>query len=517
MDSGDHELQLNPSPEEFARRAATQPIVPVSCEIVADTLTPVAAFLHAVGDEAGFLLESVEGGERWGRYSFVGRSPLATIAARGRRVESTGVLAVPTRDGVLATMEAVLDAYHQPALPELPPFYSGLVGYLGYDVVREVERLPDVPHDDEGFPDAVLAVIGQVAAFDHWRQRVVLIDNVAVGADLGAAALTTAYEAARARLEAFARDIFGPPESAAVPIPPPLPGARAEARRTMTSAQFCGAVEVAKGLIEAGDIFQVVLSQRYDVTLGADPFEVYRALRLLNPSPYLYFLRFPQVTVVGSSPEPMVRLRDGVVISRPIAGSRPRGKSEHDDDFLAGQLSEDPKECAEHVMLVDLARNDVGRVARFGSVVVDEFMTVERYSHIMHLTSQVSGTLREGLGPIDVLRATLPAGTLSGAPKVRAMQIIDELEPTKRGVYGGVVGYLDFSGNLDTAIAIRTLVVGPDGRGFVQAGAGIVADSDPRTEDSECDHKAAALLFAVAVARRMAAARTGGRRPAVVG
>jgi anthranilate synthase component 1 len=513
----DAELALSPSPEEFAARAASQPIVPISCEIVADTLTPVAAFLHAVGERPGFLLESVEGGERWGRYSFVGRSPLATISARDRQVVSIGRLAVPTREGVLATLEAVLKAYHQPVLPELPPLYSGVVGYLGYDVVREIERLPDVPPDDEGFPDAVLAVIGQVAAFDHWRQRVVLVDNVVVGEDRSAAGLSAAYESARARLAEFARDIFGPTDAAPVPIPSPRPGARAEATRTMTSEQYRSAVAVAKGLIEAGDIFQVVLSQRYDLVLEAAPFEVYRALRLLNPSPYLYFLRFDEVTVVGSSPEPMVRLRDDVVISRPIAGSRPRGPSEHEDDFLAGQLSEDPKERAEHVMLVDLARNDVGRVGNFGTVVVDEFMTIERYSHVMHLTSQVSGTLRDGLGPIDVLRATLPAGTLSGAPKVRAMEIIDELEPTKRGVYGGVVGYLDFSGNLDTAIAIRTLVVAPDGHGYVQAGAGIVADSDPKSEDSECADKAAALLFAVAAARAMGAARAGTvRQPASV-
>jgi anthranilate synthase component I len=505
---GDGELQLSPSPEEFAVRAASQPVVPIFCEIVADTLTPVAAFLHAVGEEPGFLLESVEGGERWGRYSFVGRAPLATISARGRRVETTGALSVATADGVLATLEQLLATHHTPVLAGLPPLYSGVVGYLGYDVVREVEKLPAVPRDDQGFPDALLSVIGQVAAFDHWRQRVVLVDNVIVE-DRSEAGLDAAYTSGRRRLEAFALQILGPSDSGAVPIHPPGPRARAEASRTMTSAGYQGAVEVAKGLIEAGDIFQVVLSQRYDLELGADPFEVYRALRLLNPSPYLYFLRFDEVTVVGSSPEPMVRLRDGIVISRPIAGSRPRGPSEHEDEFLAGQLSEDPKELAEHVMLVDLARNDVGRVAEFGSVVVDEFMTIERYSHIMHLTSQVSGTLRPGLGPVDVLRATLPAGTLSGAPKVRAMEIIDELEPTKRGVYGGVVGYLDFSGNLDTAIAIRTLVASPDGRACVQAGAGIVADSDPVSEDSECSDKAAALLFAVAAARSMEAARSG--------
>jgi anthranilate synthase component 1 len=275
----------------------------------------------------------------------------------------------------------------------------------------------------------------------------------------------------------------------------------------MTSRGYQDAVVAAKEYITGGDIFQVVISQRYDVELGADPFDVYRCLRLLNPSPYLYFLRFDEVTVVGSSPEPMVRLRDGVVISRPIAGSRPRGSTESEDELAAAQLIEDPKELAEHVMLVDLARNDVGRVVHFGTEKVDEFMTVERYSHIMHLTSQVTGALREDRGPIDVLRATLPAGTLSGAPKVRAMEIIDELEPTKRGIYGGVVGYLDFSGNLDTAIAIRTMVVAPDGRASVQAGAGIVADSDPETEDAECAHKAAALLAALAAARRVDRAR----------
>jgi len=272
--------------------------------------------------------------------------------------------------------------------------------------------------------------------------------------------------------------------------------------RTMGRDSYMDAVHVAKEHITAGDIFQVVLSQRFDLELGADPFDFYRVLRLVNPSPYLYFLRNEECTVVGSSPEPMVRLRDGVVVSRPIAGTRRRGDTELEDNRLAAELAEHPKEVAEHIMLVDLARNDVGRVVRFGTEHVEEFMTVERYSHVMHLTSQVTGMLTEGKGPIDVLRATLPAGTLSGAPKVRAMQIIDDLEPTKRGVYGGVVGYLDFSGNLDTAIAIRTMVVTPDGRASVQAGAGIVADSDPSEEDIECVNKAAALFAAVPAARR---------------
>ncbi|HLN16747.1 MAG TPA: anthranilate synthase component I [Acidimicrobiales bacterium] len=510
MVAADGALRLRPGPEEFAALAADHQVVPVWCEAVADTLTPVAAFQHLVGDGPGFLLESVEGGERWGRYSFVGRSPLATLVARGRQVKTEGELDVPDGGGagVLAALEALLAAHRSPQFEELPPLHGGVVGYLGYDVVREVERLPDVPPDDLGHPDAALVVIGQLAAFDHWRQRVVLVDNVVV-TDHSADALAKAYEAAGERLARLAADCFS--AAAAVPLPLPERGEPlAEVARTMTSEAYRGAVEVAKEYVTAGDIFQVVLSQRYDVCeLGAEPFEVYRALRLLNPSPYLYFLRFPEVTVVGSSPEPMVRLRDGTVTSRPIAGSRPRGGTDEHDRLLAGELVEDPKEVAEHVMLVDLARNDVGRVVRFGTERVEELMTVERYSHIMHLTSQVTGQLAEGKGPIDVLRATLPAGTLSGAPKVRAMEIIDELEPTKRGVYGGVVGYLDFSGNLDTAIVIRTMVVGADGRASVQAGAGIVADSDPASEDVECQNKAAALLAAVSAARRMAAARGG--------
>jgi anthranilate synthase component 1 len=483
--------------------------VPVWCEVVADTLTPVSCFARVVGPEDGFLFESVEGGERWGRYSFVGRRPLATLVARGRSVRTSGRLPVPASDdGVLAAVSELVARFESPTLPGLPPLHGGLVGYLGYDVVREVERLPAPPPDDLGHPDATLAVIGQICAFDHWRQRIVLVDNVVVPAvaegALDEEACAEAYREACERLAGLAADCARPSGDGALLVPAPPPGLpRAEARRTMTPEAYRDAIGVAKEHIAAGDVFQVVLSQRFDFELDAEPFDVYRALRLLNPSPYLYFLRFPEVTVVGASPEPMVRLRDGLVVSRPIAGSRPRGDSETHDRRLEAELAEDPKELAEHIMLVDLARNDVGRVVRFGTEKVDELMTIERYSHIMHITSQVSGTLAEGKGPIDVLRATLPAGTLSGAPKVRAMEIIDELEPTKRGVYGGVVGYIDFSGNLDTAIAIRTMVVSSDGRASVQAGAGIVADSDPRSEDEECAHKAGALLVAVTAARGM--------------
>ena len=499
-------LPVRPDREGFGALVRSgQRIVPVWAAVVGDQLTPVGTFRAVVGDAPGFLLESVEGGERWGRYSFVGRRPLATLTAYGTTVVSEGELRVPVADrgGVLATLERVLAECKAPVLPELPPLQSGVVGYLGYDVVREIERLPSVPHDDLGHPDAALVVIGQLAAFDHWLQRVVLIDNVVVDAAWSPAELDEAYAAAGRRVAELARDCFSGAAPSPVAMPErPVPAA---AHRTMTPDAYRAAVGVAKAHIDAGDVFQVVLSQRFDLDLEVDPFDVYRALRLLNPSPYLYFLRFDAVTVVGSSPEPMVRLRDGVVTSRPIAGSRPRGASEEEDRLLGAELVEDPKELAEHVMLVDLARNDVGRVVEYGTEHVDELMTVERYSHIMHLTSQVSGRLRHELGPIDVLRATLPAGTLSGAPKVRAMEIIDDLEPTKRGVYGGVVGYLDFSGNLDTAIAIRTMVVEPEGRASVQAGAGIVADSDPATEEAECRHKAAALLAAVTAAEQLQA------------
>ncbi len=506
-----------PGVEGFRGLARAHRIVPVWRELVADTVTPVGAFLSMVGpeDTTGFLLESVEGGERWGRYSFVGRNPLATVVAQGHSVTTRGAVdldelvggGVSGHHGVLAALEAILDAVDAPDLPDLPPLHGGLVGYLGYDVVREVEHLPGTPHDDLGQPDAVLCVIGQLAAFDHWRQRVVLIDNVVVDPEWDDERLDAAHRAANERLDVLAADCVRPTaeEPRLLPERQPPP---ADVTRTMSDGLYMDAVRAAKEHVLAGDIFQVVLSQRFDIAeLGADPFDVYRVLRLVNPSPYLYFLRFPEVTVVGASPEPMVRLRDGTVISRPIAGSRPRGSTPEEDARLEGELVEDPKEVAEHVMLIDLARNDVGRVVSFGTEVVDEVMVVERYSHIMHLTSQVSGSLAPGRGPVDVLRATLPAGTLSGAPKVRAMQIIDDMEPTKRGVYGGVVGYLDFSGNLDTAIAIRTMTVAPDGRASVQAGAGIVADSDPASENAECAHKAAAMLSAVAMARSATEAR----------
>jgi anthranilate synthase component 1 len=501
---------IRPSREEFHELARTHTVVPVWRELLADLVTPVAAFARLCRDgEPGFLLESVEHGERWSRWSFVGRRAAATLVSRDGRVEVTdGRLpdGIPTDRGILAAVEALLDVYRSPSLADLPPLHGGLIGYLGYDVVREVEHLPDVPRDDLDLPDAVLSIIGELAAFDHWRQRVTLISNAYVFGEPTDADLDAMYDEAVARVDQLAADGASPLDEPLVDPPDPgdpLP----EVRSTMGTHDYCAAVDAAKEHVFAGDVFQVVLAQRFDFDLDADPFDLYRVLRQVNPSPYMYLVRHPEVTLVGSSPEPMVQLLDGRVISRPIAGTRYRGATEEEDRRLGAELREHPKEVAEHIMLVDLARNDVGRVVTFGTEQVEEMMTLERYSHVMHLTSQVAGDLAEGRTPIDVLRATLPAGTVSGAPKVRAMEIIDDLEPTKRGPYAGVVGYLDFSGNIDTAIAIRTMVCLPDGRASVQAGAGIVADSVPENEDLECRNKAKALLAAVPAARRMTADR----------
>ena len=503
-------MQLRPSRDDFRALSREHTVVPVWTELLADLETPVAAYAKLVGDAPGFLLESVEHGERWSRFSFVGRDPVATIVLRDGRVEVEGRLPVPlTADrGILAALEEMLATYRAPTIPELPPLHGGVVGYLGYDVVREVERLPTPPPDDAHVPDAVMSMIGSLAAFDHWRQRVTMIESVPV-IGLDDDGIDAAYEVAMASIARAVDDLARPLPY--LPVEPPTPDdVPPEVKSSMPDGLYQRAVDAAKEHIVAGDIFQVVLAQRYDLQLDADPFDVYRVLRQINPSPYMYFVRHPALTIVGSSPEPMVQVQASAdrtrVISRPIAGTRRRGATDEHDRRMAAELVEHPKERAEHVMLVDLARNDVGRVARFGTVHVDELMTLERYSHVMHLTSQVSGELVDGLGPIDVLRATLPAGTVSGAPKVRAMEIIDDLEPARRGAYAGVVGYVDWSGNLDTAIAIRTMFCRADGAS-VQAGAGIVADSVPDDEDLECRNKAAALLAAVPAARRMTAAR----------
>ncbi|MEC8948122.1 MAG: anthranilate synthase component I [Actinomycetota bacterium] len=502
----------SPDLKEFHALARDHAVVPVWRELLADLTTPVSLYARCVGDGEGFLLESVDRGETWGRWSFIGRNPSLTLTSRGGSLEVDGVLPAGIREGegILAALEDLLAHYRSPSIEGLPPLHGGLMGYLGYDVVREVEDLPDVPPDDRGFPDGIMSVIGEMVAIDHWRQRAVLLANVVVPESTGdptvdAAALDAAYDEASSRLDQLAADGARPLDEP-LTAPPDPADEPPEVVSTMGADLYGAAVEAAREYILAGDVFQVVLSQRFDVELDAEPYDVYRVLRQVNPSPYMYFLRYEELTVVGASPEPMVQLLEGRVVSRPIAGTRRRGRTDIDDRRMAAELAEDPKEIAEHVMLVDLARNDVGRVVTFGTEEVEEMMTLERYSHVMHLTSQVVGELAEGRTPIDVLRATLPAGTVSGAPKVRAMEIIDALEPVKRGPYAGVVGYFDFSGNIDTAIAIRPMFV-RDGVASVQAGAGIVADSVPELEHLECQNKARALLSAIPAARRMTAAR----------
>jgi anthranilate synthase component 1 len=369
----------------------------------------------------------------------------------------------------------------------MPPLFAGLVGYLAYDVVRYVEDLPNRPSDDRGLPEMAWQAVGSMAAFDRFSHTITLVRNVAASSG-------ESYDDAVAHLaDAVVR--LGAPLDRPV-RPRPAFDRVPHAAASLTRREYEAAVAAAVSYIEAGDAFQVVPSVRFAVPFDGDPFAVYRALRLVNPSPYLFFLRFPDLSIAGSSPELMSRVRAGRVYSRPIAGTRPRGADAIEDAAQERELLADPKELAEHVMLVDLARNDLGRVCEYGSVTVDDLMVIERYSHVMHIVSGVSGALRPGVGPVDVLRATFPHGTVSGAPKVRAMEIIDELEPVARGPYAGAVGYIDFSGNLDTAIALRTMVAA-DGTAWVQAGAGVVADSVPAREYDECVAKAAAVLAAI--------------------
>jgi anthranilate synthase component 1 len=477
----------------FLELAATHPVVPLSVEVLADRETPVTAFEKLVGDGPGFLLESVEGGERWARWSFLGWDPAFTLRSRDGVSTVEGRVAVDLPEGdPLEVLEALVGRYSTPDLPELPPLHSGAVGYLAYDVVRYVERLPNRPPDDRSLPEQVWQFVGALAAMDRFSHSMVLIRNVFVGDDPEAQ-----YGEAVASLEADAARLGMPTRYSAAAVG----GGTAvkSSRSNFRQETFEHAVMVAKEHILAGDAFQIVLSQRLECDYEGDPFSIYRALRLINPSPFLFFVRDAELSVIGASPEIMTRVRDGVAYSRPIAGTRPRGANDDDDRRLEGELLEDPKERAEHVMLVDLARNDLGRVCEFGSVTVDDLMVIERYSHVMHIVSGVSGKVRDGVGPVDVIRATFPHGTVSGAPKVRAMEIIDDLEPVARGPYAGAVGYLDFSGNVDTAICLRTVVTS-NGKAWVQAGAGVVADSDPAAEWDETMNKAAAALHAISQA-----------------
>jgi anthranilate synthase component 1 len=480
---------------------ATRVVVPVSRRRSADLLTPVSAFL-ALREEAdySFLFESVEGGEKLARYSFLGRDPYRILRAEEFGAEVTveeprtpdAEAGLPAPDGdIYSVLDAYLDRYTEVDVPDLPRLRGGAVGYLGYDAVRLVEDLPDPPPDDLGHPDAVWCFYDTVAAFDHVRHQIVLLANVFVGEDTS---LRAAYEQAQTRLSELETDLK---QSASDPAP--VEWTDEALTSNLDRPAFEAAVRTAKEHVKRGDIFQVVLSQRFSTSFQGDRFNLYRALRQVNPSPYLFYLDLDDLGLVGSSPEVLVRSEDGVAEVLPIAGTRPRGDDPEEDAALAEDLLDDPKERAEHLMLVDLGRNDLGRVCTYDSVEVDQYASVERYSHVMHLVSSVTGALADDQGPMDVLAACFPAGTVSGAPKVRAMEIIDTLEPSRRGVYAGAVGYVDFSGTLDTCIAIRTMVVSGN-TAHVQAGAGIVADSDPAREYDETWNKAAALRQAMRVA-----------------
>jgi anthranilate synthase component 1 len=520
---------VQPSRKEFLALAKEHTLVPVCRILTADLETPVSAFLRAAWPEREcFLLESVENGEQVGRYTFIGLTPFKRIVARGNEITITEGKKVTEFEGdIFAVLRRAL-AGHKPArLPGLPPFTAGAVGFFSYDAVRQIERLPKLAADELRVPDACLLFFDEVLAFDHVRKEIWLVET----ADVMRGNPGDAYDKAVERLAKLEKRLSQPLPKALVSRRGhglARPGKLKVKFRT-AKKDYLAAVARTKEYIAAGDIFQAVLSQRFDVEPEADSFQVYRALRTVNPSPYMFFLRFapdgplgalppkpakhakrrivpvaPAQTVelAGSSPELLVRVHQGKVEYRPIAGTRPRGANEEEDQALADEMLTDEKERAEHVMLVDLGRNDVGRVSQFGSVKVDRLMFVERYSHVMHIVSTIEGRLKPELTAVDALRACFPAGTLSGAPKVRAMEIIEELEPARRGTYGGAVLYADFSGNLDSCIAIRSMLA-TGGKGYVQSGAGIVADSVPENEHQESMNKAQAVIRAIERAREM--------------
>jgi len=514
---------VQPSRKEFLALAKEHTLVPVCRTLSADLETPVSAFLRAAWPEREcFLLESVENGEQLGRYTFIGLNPFKRIVARGRDITITeGKKVVQIEDDIFAVLRRALAGHKAARLPGLPPFTAGAVGFFAYDAVRQIERLPELAADELGVPDACLLFFDEVLAFDHVRKEIWLVATADVTRGKAAKAPAHAYDKAVERLDKLEKRLTQP-----LPTLPAHKGKRKLKVNHRTSRKdFLAAVSRAKEYIAAGDIFQAVLSQRFDVEPQADSFQVYRALRTVNPSPYMYFLRFtPEgplggaanksrhpskkkkgseaIELAGSSPELLVRVHKGKVEYRPIAGTRPRGANEKEDQALADEMLGDEKERSEHVMLVDLGRNDVGRVSEFGSVKVERLMFVERYSHVMHIVSAIEGRLKPELTAVDALRACFPAGTLSGAPKVRAMEIIEELEPARRGTYGGAVLYADFSGNLDSCIAIRSMLA-INGEGYIQAGAGIVADSVPESEHQESINKAQAVIRAIERAREL--------------
>ncbi|HEY8345892.1 MAG TPA: anthranilate synthase component I [Symbiobacteriaceae bacterium] len=500
-----------PSLGTYLSLAREYNLIPVYREVLADLETPISVFMKLCLDEAGaFLLESVEGGEKVARYSILGCRPLLTLANRdGVSVIAEGEAASEYRTvgqagagdpGVrtlkgdpLSHLREVMRQFRVYQPPGLPRFYGGAVGYLGYDAVRYYERLPESPPDDMGgVPDALYMITELVVVFDHLKHKLLLVANTLPGPEPD-----VAYRTAQALLDGVAERLRGP-----IPVPPGFSRARPrplEVQANLTREEYEARVRRAQEYIRAGDVFQVVLSQRLQTSVRSRPLDIYRVLRTVNPSPYMFFLSFGDLKIIGSSPEMLVRVENGIAEMRPIAGTRPRGATEAEDRRLEQELLADEKERAEHVMLVDLGRNDLGRVCRYGTVTVPEMMRVERYSHVMHLVSDVQGEVRPDKDALDVLAACFPAGTLTGAPKVRAMEIIDELEQTRRNIYGGAVGYFSWNGTSDHCIAIRTMVMKGD-QVYIQAGAGVVADSDPAREYEECMNKARALIRALEMA-----------------
>ena len=494
-------MSLAPDLKRFLALAENYQLVPVYRCLLSDSLTPVSAF-HKL-DEGGCacLFESVVGGEKVGRHSFLTVSPFRRLRAWGSRVQiftDQGCEEFESENPLLE-LRSQLQQFRVAQLPELPPFAGGAIGYAGYDVVRYFEHLPEAPEDDRQLPDLSFDFYDQVIVFDHVSKTITVI--VMARLDDATRTPTEAYEQAQQRLDQLVDRLSASTDELPCSDISVSSDLTITGESNFTEEGFQDAVDQCVEFIRAGDIFQVVVSQRWGVTVKSRPFEIYRSLRVVNPSPFMFFLRTDEVTLVGSSPEIMCRVVDRKVTVRPLAGTRPRGSNDEQDQQLSEELLADPKERAEHVMLVDLGRNDVGRVAQYGTVELSDVMEIERYSHVMHITSNVTGELQEGKDAFDALAACLPAGTVSGAPKVRAMEIIDQLEPHRRGPYAGAVGYVDYAGNMDTCIALRTLVI-QDERVYVQAGAGIVADSVAASEYQETVNKARGLLQAIEITER---------------
>ncbi len=483
-----------PSYEDFCKKAKKGNLVPVYKEILADLETPVSAFLKIDDGKYSYLLESVEGGEKWGRYSFLGTSPFLVIRAKDRRIEiiRNGKKSLfDTDENPLLLLKKLIREYKPVAIDGLPPFFGGAVGYLAYDMIRHFEDIPLKKRNSLELPDLVFLFTDTLLIFDNIRQRIKVVSNALIKEK----GTKKAYNDAKAKIDGIIERL----KRRAVDKGQRNIKKDIRLSSNYTKKGFEKAVEKSKEYIKAGDIFQVVLSQRFNTGLKSEPFNVYRALRAVNPSPYMFFLRLGEFSMAGSSPEVLVRCENEEITLRPIAGTRKRGKTAEEDKALEKELLADPKERAEHIMLVDLGRNDVGRVSEMGSVNVDELMVIERYSHVMHIVSNIKGRLKKGLDAFDVIMACFPAGTVSGAPKIRAMEIIDELEPTMRGLYAGAVGYFSFSGNMDTCINIRSVIM-KDKTAYIQAGAGIVADSVSSNEYQETLNKAKAMVKAIEMA-----------------